>query len=700
MQSNDKHELEYRWTFWIDKSSKDRDKYQESLHNLVTVDSVEDFWVCWTAIMNHKNLPPQHTLCMFKEGIKPTWEDPANRDGGRWSIYVPPQIFAYAKRIVNCIFLSVIGCQVEPTEKICGVAVRKRDYGITVDIWSKSLSQEPDLAKEVSQKFDAVLTTELGALIPEDNPIHPTTYIPHPDNAPQLVQSPTMSYGKRRYYSSSSSSSSYSYQNRTIYRSYHNTQQQQQQQAHAPTQQQHPALTQTVVPSPPIVLGPKSISIKNSNNNGLGGGAGQAQTQSKEPAWMAHKKSASESVAEVRSRGAEEALPILLRRGFDIPASAYFDIAQNKMSSEAAKKGGPKKRASIGGGAGAPQRFVLDHRRAYSLDKSSEDAYSKYVKAKQGAAKISFEGLAFYTPPRASSPDERPLAFIAPECSNLPIPGIPSGSSVQSSAIIEISPSSSSSSSLSLPFSSSSSSSSTISGSAIGNTFTGGFSGVGIPGIPGMDVCGNSTDNSTVCGCDDNADRNDWLKVPATKKHTQRHRSSGLCVATDIIEDGNEEEKEEEEDKDDEETEESGEEKSESDIETINEKCDTGESVGSVHPSVYSSSPPLYSPKRNKLDDTTSAPSSNSSNKNNEEKETNKVDAFYSQVKVVKKRKKGTEAAATKLTPEVTQNIKPSKVISPLKYHVLYATMIISIALAFLAAALFILLFSAYVIIN
>lgn len=565
MKDEDKHELEYRWTFWIDQSSKDKDKYQEDLHNLGTVDSVEDFWICWSAILNHKNLPPQHTLCMFKEGIKPTWEDPQNRDGGRWSIYVQPQIFAYAKRIVNCIFLSVIGCQVEPTDKICGVVVRKRDYGITVDIWSKDISQSPDLSKEVSQKIDAILKAEFGAQVSEDNAIRPTAYNNHPDNAPQLVQAQQSPHGKKRRnqnrrdnnsharsqhnmsphsflyapsspHSGSNSGSSSSNGNGSA-NSVNSVNSLSDFSVNS-TLTSSPSNSAMVEPSPPIILGThkgakRNISIESDSDSTINNDddvdddddssvdvTRKNGSSSSLTPWMAiHKKSASESITDDSQKGGtEKALPILLKKGFDIPTSAYFDIAQKKIDASKphdnegsgngniSEKRKIRCRASVGGGS-MPPKFVLDHRRAYSLDKSSEDAYSKYVKTKQGAEKISFEGLSFYTPPRTSSPEDTPLVFAASENSDLPIPGIPSA-----------------------------------------------FPGIGIPGMDGNVSGGrvndgfNNTVNISGVGNDDD---DDWLKQNGsnadTKKFAKRHRSSGLCVVTDISHDDEEEDNDDEE---------------------------------------------------------------------------------------------------------------------------------------------------------
>lgn len=717
----EKHELEYRWTFWIDKSSKDRDKYQESLHNLVTVDSVEDFWICWSAILNHKSLPPQHTLCMFKEGIKPTWEDPQNRDGGRWSIYIPPQIFAYAKRVVNTIFLSVIGCQIEPTEKICGVVLRKRDYGITVDIWSTNISQTPEVQGEVSQKVDEIIKTEFGSLISEDNAIHPASYIPHPGNAPQLVQS--QSHGKKRYDRNRRGDG-----NGNGYpRSQHNSPSG----FHSSPSPHSPSYLSTSPTSsssllhggndnnsnssnnsgsgllgdsgmslsvgsgmneltPPIILGHRKSGSRTSINanseinddddvidDRINSGNGRGNDHVRVPSaslasWLAaHKKSASESVTDtIQTRGTEDALPILLKRGFDIPTSAYFDIAQNKINASKAhnpnssntvttnindreaEKRHIRKRASVGGG-NMPPKFVLDHRRAYSLDKSSEDAYSKYVKEKQGTAKISFEGLSFYTPQSAVSPDETPLEFTVPECPDLPIPGI---------SQVNTEP----------------------------------FPGIGIPGMEPSDSNASAGEVPISNSGEDDASEDDWIRPSSgssiNKKLSQRHRSSGLCVVTPISQVDEEEEEEDDEDDGDKEEEEEDKESENNDNnnDNDNDNIDDVKEDKKVDNDNDEKEEEEEEEENDSIETTTT--------RNIRSKDNGNSASGRGRGKSPMKFGRG-EAQKKKEVAETAEVSKPKRVISPLSYRINYFLMLVSIVICILATVIFALLLSAHFII-
>lgn len=46
--------------------------------------SVEQWWGLYAHLARPADLPPLSDLHLFKLGIKPMWEDPANVNGGKW----------------------------------------------------------------------------------------------------------------------------------------------------------------------------------------------------------------------------------------------------------------------------------------------------------------------------------------------------------------------------------------------------------------------------------------------------------------------------------------------------------------------------------------------------------------------------------------------------------------------------------------
>jgi len=84
-----KHPLKDSWTFWCLDPSRSRN-WEECLVPLNTFEFVEDFWALFRHLASLNELSSGADYMMFKEGIKPQWEDPRNRRGGRWMIKVEP----------------------------------------------------------------------------------------------------------------------------------------------------------------------------------------------------------------------------------------------------------------------------------------------------------------------------------------------------------------------------------------------------------------------------------------------------------------------------------------------------------------------------------------------------------------------------------------------------------------------------------
>ncbi|RNF15059.1 eukaryotic translation initiation factor eIF-4E [Trypanosoma conorhini] len=79
-----KHPLNTSWTLWYDSiSTYDSERWELSLVEVMTVRTVEEFFT-----MLHYCKPP-HVLRVsaqyhfFREGVKPMWEDPRNKAGGK-----------------------------------------------------------------------------------------------------------------------------------------------------------------------------------------------------------------------------------------------------------------------------------------------------------------------------------------------------------------------------------------------------------------------------------------------------------------------------------------------------------------------------------------------------------------------------------------------------------------------------------------
>jgi len=63
--------------------------WMEDIRKVVEFSSVEEFWGTYNNIVAPSQLPIKANYYLFKDGIMPAWEDPENKNGGKWSVQVP-----------------------------------------------------------------------------------------------------------------------------------------------------------------------------------------------------------------------------------------------------------------------------------------------------------------------------------------------------------------------------------------------------------------------------------------------------------------------------------------------------------------------------------------------------------------------------------------------------------------------------------
>ena len=59
------------------------EEWAKSVTNIGRFNSIQLFWRYWNNLPLGR-LPSGANVRFFKEGIQPTWDDPANVDGGKW----------------------------------------------------------------------------------------------------------------------------------------------------------------------------------------------------------------------------------------------------------------------------------------------------------------------------------------------------------------------------------------------------------------------------------------------------------------------------------------------------------------------------------------------------------------------------------------------------------------------------------------
>lgn len=109
------------------------------MKKLAVFQTIEQFW----HIYNHLIRPNTFTVTtdyhLFKDGIKPTWEDPANQKGGKWMVRLKKGL---ASRYWEDLILAIIGEQFDVGQEICGAVVSVRNNEDIISIWNRNADNE------------------------------------------------------------------------------------------------------------------------------------------------------------------------------------------------------------------------------------------------------------------------------------------------------------------------------------------------------------------------------------------------------------------------------------------------------------------------------------------------------------------------------------------------------------------------------
>ena len=93
LTSSEKVLLSHSWTIarkGLSEGQTTVNAYDDVIQNIASFQSIEDFWCCWNSLQESDI----NGFSIFKEGILPMWEDPKNKNGGKFVFFFHFHIFS------------------------------------------------------------------------------------------------------------------------------------------------------------------------------------------------------------------------------------------------------------------------------------------------------------------------------------------------------------------------------------------------------------------------------------------------------------------------------------------------------------------------------------------------------------------------------------------------------------------------------
>ncbi|XP_023324711.1 eukaryotic translation initiation factor 4E type 2 isoform X1 [Eurytemora carolleeae] len=157
------HKLQSQYCLWYSRrgSGKQSLNFHLNLKLIGRFGSVEQYWRIYSHLVRPGELSSHSDFHLFKSGIKPMWEDDANKCGGKWIVRLRKGL---SSRCWENLVLAMLGEQFMVGEEICGAVVSVRFQEDIISIWNRTAS-DTAVTNRIRDTFRRVLNLPQGTAI-------------------------------------------------------------------------------------------------------------------------------------------------------------------------------------------------------------------------------------------------------------------------------------------------------------------------------------------------------------------------------------------------------------------------------------------------------------------------------------------------------------------------------------------------------
>ncbi|KAF1830195.1 IF4E-domain-containing protein [Decorospora gaudefroyi] len=128
--------LKYTWAVWYRPPTAKNVDYEKSIVPLCKFGTAQEFWKVFSHLKRPSSLPSVSDYHVFKQGIRPVWEDDENKRGGKWIMRLKKGV---ADRYWEDLLMALVGDQfLDAGEEFCGFVLSVRSGEDVFSIWTKS----------------------------------------------------------------------------------------------------------------------------------------------------------------------------------------------------------------------------------------------------------------------------------------------------------------------------------------------------------------------------------------------------------------------------------------------------------------------------------------------------------------------------------------------------------------------------------
>jgi translation initiation factor 4E len=144
MEEDQLTKLAYCYTFWFsffkENKMKQVDDYENNIKPIGDFDTAEEFWGFYQHIRRPDFLPKGCEFFLFKKGMRPLWEDPSNKGGGRFVLHIKKM---FANKTWEDILIAFIIAG-QDFDKLNGIIINIRSWEVLLSVWMKPLPTDEE----------------------------------------------------------------------------------------------------------------------------------------------------------------------------------------------------------------------------------------------------------------------------------------------------------------------------------------------------------------------------------------------------------------------------------------------------------------------------------------------------------------------------------------------------------------------------
>eukprot|EP01035_Chromulina_nebulosa_P018726 gene18726-24490_t len=155
--------LNNKYSFWYHRRGhiKQNANYDESIIKVASCQTIEHFWKIYDHLVHPNEIKVSLDYHFFKDGIKPVWEDPNNKIGGKWMVRVKKGLSSH---YWEELLLAIIGEQFDVGQEICGAVISIRQENDIISVWNKT-SDNVEASNRIRDQIRKLLKLPLHVAI-------------------------------------------------------------------------------------------------------------------------------------------------------------------------------------------------------------------------------------------------------------------------------------------------------------------------------------------------------------------------------------------------------------------------------------------------------------------------------------------------------------------------------------------------------